>query len=59
MYKAALEGLPEISYNTAKKLFGHLHFINSQSEKNLMTTETLSVIWGPTLMHNNVIIVKL
>lgn len=57
MYTAALSGLPAITYNTVKKLFGHLHFISSQSKKNLMTTETLGVIWGPTLMHNNVIYV--
>ncbi|KAG5896364.1 hypothetical protein JTB14_005842 [Gonioctena quinquepunctata] len=51
MYRAALEQLPQVSYNTARKLFGHLHFISSQSPKNLMTVENLCSIWGPTLMH--------
>ncbi|XP_056637370.1 arf-GAP with Rho-GAP domain, ANK repeat and PH domain-containing protein 2 [Diorhabda sublineata] len=51
MYKAALDQLPTVSYNTTRKLIGHLHFISSQSSKNLMTVENLSSIWGPTLMH--------
>lgn len=51
MYKAALDQLPTISYNTTRKLIGHLHFISSQSSKNLMTVENLASIWGPTLMH--------
>ncbi|XP_023014900.2 rhoGAP_ARAP and RA_ARAPs domain-containing protein RhoGAP15B [Leptinotarsa decemlineata] len=51
MYRAALEQLPQVSYNTARKLLGHLHFISSQSSKNLMTIDNLCSIWGPTLMH--------
>ncbi|XP_072397147.1 arf-GAP with Rho-GAP domain, ANK repeat and PH domain-containing protein 2 [Diabrotica undecimpunctata] len=51
MYKAALDQLPPISYNTTRKLIGHLHFISSQSAKNLMTAENLASIWGPTLLH--------
>ncbi|KAJ8969771.1 hypothetical protein NQ314_001608 [Rhamnusium bicolor] len=37
MYKAALDQLPSISYKTTRKLLGHLHFISSQSSKNLMS----------------------
>lgn len=51
MYKAALDQLPSISYKTTKKLLGHLHFISTQSAKNLMSVENLAAIWGPTLMH--------
>ncbi|KAJ3663437.1 hypothetical protein Zmor_007698 [Zophobas morio] len=51
MYKASLDQLPPISYKTAKKLFSHLHFIASQSNKNLMTAENLAAVWGPSLMH--------
>ncbi|EFA00372.1 arf-GAP with Rho-GAP domain, ANK repeat and PH domain-containing protein 1 [Tribolium castaneum] len=51
MYKAALDQLPPISYKTAKKLLGHLHFIASQSKKNLMNVDNLAAVWGPSLMH--------
>ncbi|KAJ8981459.1 hypothetical protein NQ317_000135 [Molorchus minor] len=51
MYKASLDQLPPISYKTARKLLGHLHFISSQCKKNLMSVENLASIWGPTLMH--------
>ncbi|XP_045464625.1 arf-GAP with Rho-GAP domain, ANK repeat and PH domain-containing protein 2 [Harmonia axyridis] len=51
MYKAALDNLGLISYNTAKKLLGHLHFISTQSSKNFMNVVNLAAIWGPTLMH--------
>ncbi|XP_066157083.1 arf-GAP with Rho-GAP domain, ANK repeat and PH domain-containing protein 1 isoform X1 [Euwallacea fornicatus] len=51
MFKAALDQLPPVSYKTARKLLGHLHFISNQSAKNLMTVENLASIWGPTLVH--------
>ncbi|RZB94391.1 RhoGAP and/or PH domain containing protein [Asbolus verrucosus] len=51
MYKASLDQLPPISYKTAKKLLGHLHFIASQHKKNLMSVDNLAAVWGPTLMH--------
>ncbi|CAG9856103.1 unnamed protein product [Phyllotreta striolata] len=51
MYKASLDQLSVISYNTTRKLMGHLHFISTQSAKNLMTAENLASIWGPTLLH--------
>lgn len=51
MYKAALENLSPIAFKTVKKLFGHLHFISTQSSKNLMNVVNLSAIWGPTLLH--------
>lgn len=54
MFKAALDQLPTISYNTAQKLLGHLHFISTQSEQNRMTVENLASIWGPTLLFSDV-----
>lgn len=54
MFKAALDQLPTVSYNTARKLLNHLHFISNQSGKNLMTVQNLAAIWGPTLMHYEV-----
>lgn len=54
MYKAALDQIPKVSYNTAQKLFGHLHFISTQSAENLMTVENLASIWGPTLLFSEV-----
>ncbi|CAG9770406.1 unnamed protein product [Ceutorhynchus assimilis] len=51
MFKAALDQLPSVSYKTARKLLGHLHFISNQSAKNLMTVENLASIWGMTLMN--------
>lgn len=54
MYKAVFDQFPDITQNTIKKLLGHLHFINSQSSKNLMNIDNLASVWGPTLMHYEV-----
>ncbi|KAL0279711.1 UNVERIFIED_CONTAM: hypothetical protein PYX00_001209 [Menopon gallinae] len=50
-YAAVLKKLPNINYITAKRLIGHLYFIDKQREKNLMGVENLAAIWGPTLLH--------
>lgn len=54
MYKAAFDQFSVITQNTIRKLIGHLHFIKSQSSKNLMNIENLASVWGPTLMHYEV-----
>jgi hypothetical protein len=54
-YRRVLEQLPPINYLTTRKLIGHLHFIHEQHEKNLMPVENLAAIWGPTLMHVEVL----
>lgn len=54
MYRAALDQLPKVAYNTSQKLIGHLHFISTQSTENLMTVENLASIWGPTLLFSEV-----
>ncbi|CAH0546516.1 unnamed protein product [Brassicogethes aeneus] len=51
MFKAALEDLPVIYSNVVRKLLGHLHFISTQSDKNLMNIHNLASCWGPTLLH--------
>lgn len=59
MYKAAFDQFPPITYNTVRKLFSHLHFITSQSNKNRMNNDNLSSVWGPTLMHHEVVMHRL
>lgn len=54
-YRRVLEQLPPINYLTTRKVIGHLHFIHEQHEKNLMPVENLAAIWGPTLMHIEVL----
>lgn len=54
MYRAVFDQFPTVSYQTARRLFGHLYFITTQSGKNRMTTDNLAAVWGPTLMHYEV-----
>lgn len=54
MYKAAFDQFPTITYNTIRKLFGHLYFITTQSHKNKMTSTNLAAVWGPTLLQSEV-----
>lgn len=56
MYKAAFDTFPAVAQKTAKRLFGHLHFISTQSAKNRMTVDNLAAVWAPTLMHYEVIV---
>lgn len=55
MYKAAFDQFPTITHNTIRKLFGHLYFITSQSVKNKMGVDNISALWGPTLLHYEVL----
>jgi hypothetical protein len=55
-YRRVLEQLPPINYLTTRKLIAHLHFIHEQHERNLMPVENLAAIWGPTLMHMEVLV---
>ncbi|KAK6629209.1 hypothetical protein RUM43_003026 [Polyplax serrata] len=50
-YKAILKKLPTINYLTARRLLGHLYFIDKQKDKNLMGAENLAAIWGPTILQ--------
>lgn len=51
-YKELLTRLPEIEYQTLKKLMGHLNFIQSQKFNNRMNVENLAMIWGPTILQD-------
>lgn len=50
-YQEVLQQLPRLNYLTARRLMGHLYFIDKLRAKNLMPVENLAAIWGPTLMH--------
>jgi Arf-GAP with Rho-GAP domain, ANK repeat and PH domain-containing protein 1 len=52
-YRELLKRLPTVEYQTLKKLLGHLHFIQTQSEVNKMKVENLAMVFGPTLMQPN------
>lgn len=54
MYKAAFDHFQPVSYKTARRLFGHLHFISTQSSKNRMNVDNLASVWAPTLMQYEV-----
>jgi len=55
-YRRVLEQLPPINYLTTRKLIGHLRFIHEQHDRNLMPVENLAALWGPTLMHVEVLV---
>ncbi|XP_065160617.1 arf-GAP with Rho-GAP domain, ANK repeat and PH domain-containing protein 2 isoform X2 [Atheta coriaria] len=54
MYKAMFDQFDKITFNTCRKLLSHLHFISTQSNKNMMTVLNLAAIWGPTLLHDSI-----
>lgn len=49
-YQKILSNLQVINNSTLKVLIGHLNFISSFSDENLMNVENLSSIWTPTLI---------
>lgn len=53
-YKELLSRLPSIEYHTLRKLLGHLHFIQSQKVQNKMDYSNLAIVWGPTLLDDQV-----
>lgn len=56
LYRSLLEQLPPVNFVTTRRLMGHLYFIHQQRERNLMPVDNLAAIWGPTLMHVEVIL---
>ena len=42
--------LPNVNFNTLKKLMSHLVAIASHAGKNLMPNYNLGAIWGPSLL---------
>ncbi|WVQ67092.1 uncharacterized protein L199_005286 [Kwoniella botswanensis] len=49
---ALLKELPKEHYNTLKTLMLHLNRVTAQSSVNLMTSQNLGVVFGPTLMRS-------
>lgn len=48
-YKRLLNELPLVNYNTLRKLLLHLKIVAQHADKNMMSTQNLAAIFGPTL----------
>ncbi|CAH2035023.1 unnamed protein product, partial [Iphiclides podalirius] len=49
-YRRTLNSLGVVARNTARKLFAHLHFLQSMAHANKMNAENLASVWAPTIM---------
>ncbi|XP_036598409.1 rho GTPase-activating protein 15 [Trichosurus vulpecula] len=49
--KALVQKLPPPNRDTMKILFGHLTKIVAKASKNLMSTQSLGIVFGPTLLR--------
>nr|XP_032821568.1 beta-chimaerin-like [Petromyzon marinus] len=49
--RRALQTLPPAHYDTLHCLMAHLHRVSQQEKHNLMSSENLSIVFGPTLMR--------
>ncbi|XP_029942601.1 rho GTPase-activating protein 15-like [Salarias fasciatus] len=48
--KKLIEQMPKPNQDTMKVLFSHLHRVLAFSRRNLMSTQGVSIVFGPTLM---------
>ncbi|XP_016895248.1 rho GTPase-activating protein 15 isoform X2 [Cynoglossus semilaevis] len=48
--KKLIDDLPRVNYETVKLLFLHLNRVLKFSRQNLMSTQSLGIVFGPTLM---------
>uniref|UniRef100_A0A8C1PDP9 Rho GTPase-activating protein 15 n=1 Tax=Cyprinus carpio TaxID=7962 RepID=A0A8C1PDP9_CYPCA len=48
--KKLIHQVPKPNHNTMKVLFQHLRRVLMKSQKNLMSTQGISIVFGPTLM---------
>ncbi|KAA8578225.1 hypothetical protein FQN60_007140 [Etheostoma spectabile] len=48
--KKLIQDLPKPNHDTMKLLFSHLHRVLGFSRKNLMSTQGIGIVFGPTLM---------
>ncbi|KAM9343057.1 rho GTPase-activating protein 15 isoform 2-T2 [Pholidichthys leucotaenia] len=48
--KKLIQQLPKPNHDTMKLLFSHLHRVLAYSRKNLMSTQSFGIVFGPTLM---------
>ncbi|XP_045784309.1 arf-GAP with Rho-GAP domain, ANK repeat and PH domain-containing protein 1 [Maniola jurtina] len=49
-YRDVMTSLPLVAQRTARKLFAHLHFLQTMSHANKMNAENLASVWAPTIM---------
>uniref|UniRef100_A0A452TKA8 Rho GTPase-activating protein 15 n=1 Tax=Ursus maritimus TaxID=29073 RepID=A0A452TKA8_URSMA len=49
--KSLVQKLPPPNHDTMKILFGHLTKIVARASKNLMSTQSLGIVFGPTLLR--------
>ncbi|XP_052746569.1 arf-GAP with Rho-GAP domain, ANK repeat and PH domain-containing protein 2 [Bicyclus anynana] len=49
-YRNVMTSLPIVALKTARKLFAHLHFLQTMSQANKMNAENLASVWAPTIM---------
>nr|XP_048282281.1 rho GTPase-activating protein 15 isoform X2 [Myodes glareolus] len=49
--KSLVKDLPPPNHDTMKILFGHLTKIVAKASKNLMSTQSLGIVFGPTLLR--------
>ncbi|XP_068632320.1 arf-GAP with Rho-GAP domain, ANK repeat and PH domain-containing protein 2 isoform X2 [Battus philenor] len=49
-YRSTLNSLNIVARKTARKLFAHLHFLQSMAHANKMNAENLASVWSPTIM---------
>ncbi|KAM7316582.1 hypothetical protein ACRRTK_024313 [Alexandromys fortis] len=49
--KSLVKDLPPPNHDTMKILFGHLTKIVARASKNLMSTQSLGIVFGPTLLR--------
>ncbi|XP_043550634.1 GEM-interacting protein-like isoform X1 [Chiloscyllium plagiosum] len=49
--KALLQKLPAANYNALEHIIGHLYRVTEQCEENKMSSNSLGIIFGPTLIR--------
>ncbi|XP_060809453.1 arf-GAP with Rho-GAP domain, ANK repeat and PH domain-containing protein 2 [Amyelois transitella] len=50
VYRRIMSSLPLVVANTARRLFAHLHFLQSMMYANKMGADNLAAVWVPTVM---------
>ncbi|KAM3969013.1 rhoGAP_ARAP and RA_ARAPs domain-containing protein RhoGAP15B [Aphomia sociella] len=49
-YRRVFNSLPVVAANTTRRLFAHLHFLETMMYANKMGAENLAAVWAPTIM---------
>jgi hypothetical protein len=58
-YELLQNGVPDINYQTLKRLFGFLHILANNSDSNKMTPSNLCVVLKPTLKLGEEVLITL